>query len=321
MPRAVALALLVLLAGCGVLEGRASQPAPVGPSKPGPAWARGVSEAQRREAARLGVPVAYEEPVAGMRFVLVPGGSFTMGSPEGEEGRHGDEGPQQRVTLARFYLSVHEVTNAQYRKKEAGHDSGQVEAGGKAYRLDGPQQPVVLVDHEEAREYASWLTARSEAGQVYALPSEAQWEYACRAGTSARWSFGDRLSDLPRHGNFADRLAPALEALEEWRDDTVDDGHAVAAPVGSYPANAWGLHDMHGNVWEWCADDWHESYAGAPADGRAWIDSPRAAQRVLRGGSWSNTARSLRSAHRAVAVPSGRGDFLGFRLARAVTAQ
>jgi formylglycine-generating enzyme required for sulfatase activity/uncharacterized caspase-like protein len=269
------------------------QPAAPTPAGTEPAWARGlVSEAQRAEARRLGVPVAYEESAAQMRFVLIPGGTFMMGSAESDSSGYSDERPQHRVTVSPFYLSVYEVTSEQYRRSLRSHDSGN--------KFDGAAQPAVQVSHEDAEGYAGWLSG-GVGGRPYRLPSEAEWEHACRAGTSTRWSFGDDESRLGEHG---------------WFDGN---GGGVTHDVGQKRPNGWGLFDMHGNVWEWCADDWHDTYAGAPTDGRAWIDSPRAAQRVDRGGSWFLTAQGLRSAVRLRDGPSGRNDFLGFRLARAVT--
>jgi formylglycine-generating enzyme required for sulfatase activity len=132
----------------------------------------------------------------------------------------------------------------------------------------------------------------------YRLPSEAEWEYACRAGMRTRYSFGERERQLDEHAWYC------------------DNSERTTHPVGEKEPNGWGLHDMHGDVWEWCSDDWHDDYDGAPEDGSSWADSPRADARVLRGGSWSFSAYNCRSAYRGSGDPSDRYDSSGFRLAR-----
>jgi formylglycine-generating enzyme required for sulfatase activity len=159
-------------------------------------------------------------------------------------------------------------------------------------------RPVINVSWEDAVAYAAWLTEQT--GKPYRLPSEAEWEYACRAGTETPWSLGDQESEL---GVYA------------WYAGTAGDKtHAVAEKQ----PNPWGLHDMHGNVWEWGEDCWHNNYEGAPTDGSAWLEGygGRCGRRVLRGGSWSEEPESLRSAirHRFYAV--NRSNFIGFRLAQ-----
>ncbi len=309
-------ALLALLAVTGVVAYVLSAgPGGGAPQVVVPTWAL-VSQAQKDEAARLKVPVAYEEGETGLRFVLIPGGSFQMGSPEGEAGRDSDEGPVHRVTVPPFYLSVYETTNGQYRRFKSEHVSAPYEDGGKSYGLDGDTQPAVRVSHADAEEFAVWLSRQGGGGAAYILPTEAQWEYAARAGTTTRFSFGDRDEDLPRYGNLSDKNDPS-----SWSRTDFDDGHDVTAPVGSYRPSPWGLYDMHGNVWEWCTDDYHHDYKGAPTDGRAWIDSPRAGTRVVRGGGWHVVAQHQRSAGRFLSAPSTRNGLLGFRLARPVTAR
>ena len=146
---------------------------------------------------------------------------------------------------------------------------------------------------EEAQRYAAWAGLR--------LPSEAEWEYACRAGSRTRYYTGDTEDDLRRAGWYAENSDSKLH------------------PVGEKEPNAFGLYDMHGNVWEWVEDDWHDNYDTAPNDGRAWIDEPRGAARVVRGGGWINVALSCRASYRADDAPGARGSALGFRLARSVT--
>jgi formylglycine-generating enzyme required for sulfatase activity len=254
-----------------------------------PAWAQ-VSQAQIDEAKMRGVPVAFENDI-GMRFVLIPAGTFGMGSPEDEEGRDGDEGPSHEVTLAPFYLAVTEVTNAQYRQLRTEHHSPE--------GFDGDDQPAVMVSHDDAEAFVRWLSER-ETGAGYRLPSEAEWEYACRAGTTTRYGSGDTEADLERVGWY--------------RENSGRGSHAVRAK----PANPWGLHDMHGNVWEWCEDAWHDSYGGAPDDGSAWVDQ-NSGSRVTRGGSWDYVARAARSSSRGGGAPGFRYYSLGVRPARSVT--
>ena len=160
-------------------------------------------------------------------------------------------------------------------------------------RFNQPRQPVVGVSWENAQRYAEWAGLR--------LPSEAEWEYACRAGTQTRYYTGDTEKELDRAG---------------WYDENSGD---KLHPVGEKEPNGFGLYDMHGSVLEWVEDDWHENYDGAPEDGRAWIDEPRGAYRVIRGGSWNLNARFCRSATRDNYAPGLRDGLVGFRLARSGT--
>jgi formylglycine-generating enzyme required for sulfatase activity len=268
-------------------------PAPTLNGAPAIPWWHGLSDEQAAEAKRLGLPAAFEEPTTGMRFVLIPGGTFTMGAPESESYRSGMEGPQHEVTLSPFYLSMHETTNAQFRRFQVDHASGA--------EFSHDAKPAVFVSHSEAVEFANWLSQRGDRGtkELYGLPTEAQWEYACRAGTKTRYAFGDDLT--PDKANIAG-----------VRRGTV--------AVGTYEANHWGLHDMHGNAWEWCEDDYHGTYERAPTDGSAWIDNPRAKSRITRGGAWSDAPVDARAAIRATTEqPGSRSLDIGFRLARGVT--
>jgi formylglycine-generating enzyme required for sulfatase activity len=242
-------------------------------------------------------------------MVPLPAGSFPMGSPEGEEDRFADEGPQQNVALPEFALGQYEVTVGQFKAfvQSTGHDIGDScwewdgsqlpENKTRDWRAPGFEQtddhPVVCVSWEDAQAYAAWLT--KETNEPYRLPSEAEWEYACRAGTTTRYSWGDDppTSEL---ANFGQNVGKTTE-------------------VGAYPTNPWGLYGMHGNVWEWVEDCWNESYQGAPSDGSAWT-SGNCGRRVLRGGSWVNTPGFLRSAFRNRGSPVSRGVDVGFRVAR-----
>ncbi len=228
----------------------------------------------------------YEEPLSenlNLTMVEIPGGSFLMGSPEDEPRRLDSESPQHEVSVPSFYLGMCAVTQAQY----------EAVMGENPSRFSGANRPVELVSWNNAMEFCRRLSDRT--GREYRLPSEAEWEYACRAGTTTPFAFGETLtSDLANYrGNSTYRSEPA----GEYREGTTD--------VGSFPPNGFGLYDMHGNVWEWCADHWHENYEGAPNDGSIWSSSDESDNsfRVLRGGSWYSFPRSCRSASRNLFSP------------------
>ena len=280
-----------------------------------PGWAR-VSQDQIAEAKRYRIPVAFENDL-GMRFVLIPSGTFTMGSPNDEEGRHSDEA-QHRVTLTQpYYMAIHEVTNAQYRAMVPDHNTDRTYSSNdsKALPLGGDDQPVVDVSHDDVIAFAKWLSRRRDAstpqGTVYALPTEAQWERAARGGTAqGRFSWGNDASQAYRYGNMHDPATKKLFGLS-WDVFPKDDGHRVTAPVGSYAPNGYGLYDMLGNVWEWCAD-WYQSAYGTDATDPTGPSSGK--RRVARGGSWDSRPRFVRLADRNDDGPSGEFVNLGFRL-------
>ena len=267
-----------------------------------------------------------------LTMVRIPAGSFQMGSAEQEPGRHANEGPVHKVALAEFLIGQTPVTQAQWRavarwtpqhgerwgrelNPEPAKFQGE-EARLLAGEMNTGRRPVERVSWLEAIEFCSRLSQRT--GRNYTLPSEAQWEYACRAGTSTAYSFGAIIySDLANfRGTDASRFSsPAPDPQPLFREQTT--------PVGMFPANAWGLYDIHGNVWEWCLDSVHRSYEGGPYDGSAWED-PQALkieQRITRGGSWSMPPRYCRSAFRfpyrspsKADVPDVLYDDVGFRL-------
>lgn len=225
-------------------------------------------------------------------MVVVPAGSFMMGSLEGEEGRWDVEGPQHRVTIAEpLAIGVYEVTFAEWAACVA--DGGCDGHRPHDYRWGRGRRPVIEVSWHHAQAYVDWLSGRT--GYEYRLPSEAEWEYAARAGMDTRYWSGDEIT--PEYANFAGNV-----------DRTIEVG-SLRRP------NAFGLHDVHGNVWEWVEDCWNDSYAGAPGEGSAWR-TDACSQRVLRGGSWFNLPSSLRSAVRSGGEPGGRGIHIGFRGAR-----
>jgi formylglycine-generating enzyme required for sulfatase activity len=228
-------------------------------------------------------------------MVEIPAGKFWMGSPDKEAGRDSDEGPLREVTIKRFLLGKYEVTFAEYDKfvEATFGEKPPAEEWGRGKR------PVINVSWEMAVSYAKWLSKLT--GKRYRLPTEAEWEYAARAGTTTAFSFKGDTSKL---GEYA------------WYRENSD---GKTHPVGQKKPNAWGLYDMHGNVWEWVEDDWHGNYEGAPTDGTAWIDESRGAYRVVRGGSWDDAAHLCRSARRSDYRPDARyGNVVGFRLSRSV---
>ena len=231
----------------------------------------------------LGTGIALE-------MVVVPGGSFLMGSPKGYG--YDDERPQHHVTVAPFLMGRYPITQEQWKA---------VMESSPPYRCQGARRPVDRVSWNDAQEFCKRLSAKT--GQVYRLPSEAEWEYACRARTTTPFYCGETITtDL---ANYCGEHTYRQESKGLYRHETLD--------VGSLTPNAFGLYDMHGNLWEWCADAWHENYVGAPTDGRAW-DTGGASQRVVRGGSWHEPPDLCRSATRLKFDPSEPDDLVGFRV-------
>ena len=261
-------------------------------------------------------------------MVVLPAGFFMMGSPPSEAGHGRDEGEMRRVDIGQpFALGAHEVTRGEFGRfvDATGHVAGNSchiyarmgwkAAAGRNWRDPGFEQddshPVVCVSWQDAQAYANWLSRI--AGKPYRLPSEAEWEYAARGGSRTARYWGAGASEQCRHANGADLAAK--RRYGGWRLASCDDGHVHSAPVGSYRANAFGLHDALGNVWEWTQDCWNDDYSGAPSDGSAWQQGD-CAQRVLRGGAWLSKPPSLRAANRGKEAIEGRYINNGFRLAR-----
>ena len=264
-------------------------------------------------------------------MVRIPPGRFLMGSPTATERRwtdyDGREEPQHEVRIDYpFELGKFEVTVDEFATfvSDAKHDMGHSafiwdgeaykDSLGKGWRDPGFEQtgthPVCCVSRIDAKAYVAWLNIKlglDRRQDAYRLPSEAEWEYCCRAGTTTAFSFGATISTA--QANYDGNSAYGAGKKGECRKKTT--------PVGSFPANAFGLHDMHGNVGEWCDDAWNANYNGAPNDGSAWLTGDTAL-RVVRGGSWNDEAEDLRSASRTRVSPANRGHALGFRLARTV---
>ena len=246
-----------------------------------------------------------------LQMVYIPGGTFTMGSPESEEGRYNYEGPQHDVTVPPFFMGKYPVTQGQW-KELASRTDLKVKLDLKLepsyfkepYQdIDRWHRPVERVSWYEAVEFCERLSKLTQ--RNYRLPSEAEWEYACRAGTTTPFYFGNTIT--PELVNYDGQYVYGNAQKGEYRGETT--------PVGQFYPNAFGLYDMHGNVSEWCLDTWHNSYDGAPTDGSAWETGGHSTRRVSRGGSWSDYPRWCRSADRFnyYSVETDDIDF-GFRL-------
>jgi len=235
-----------------------------------------------------------------LTMLPIPAGSFLMGSTDDEPGRIDDEGPQHEVTLDAFRMAQTPITQAQWRTVAGWLKVERNLEPDPAY-FKGDHLPVERVSWRDAQEFCRRLSQRT--GQRYGLPSEAQWEYACRAGTATPFHCGATLT--PELANYNGNFVYGNGPKGTYREQTCE--------VASLPANSWGLHDMHGNVWEWCLDPWHGSYEGAPVDGSAWM-AGGGPIKLLRGGSWYDHPASCRSADRGNYPPGLRDDSVGFRV-------
>ena len=235
---------------------------------------------------------SYRHKQTGLEFVLIPGGSFRMGSDFGND----NEVPVHDVTVKAFMICRTEVTQSVWKKV-----MGTTPWEGKDEVEEGPDHPATYISWHDGVSFCEKTGLR--------LPTEAEWEYACRAGTSTDFYFGNAESDLCKYGNYCDQS----HIDDRWGQDKAhDDGHDKEAPVMRYKANAFGLFDMHGNVWEWCQDREHRDYSGAPTDGSSWETWGKHG-RIGRGGSWFSGARDCRSALRAGGFPGPRLYGRGFR--------
>ena len=274
-----------------------NQAALTDPNHPAITTARAELLAARQPGAKI---KTRTDNTTGMELHWVEGGCFDMGSPVTERDRGGDESAHQ-VCVKGFWIGNTEVTNSQYRRFKPGHDSGSFQGR----PLNGNQQPVVQVDWGDAGAFAEWLSWEAGTGKRFRLPTEAEWEYAARAGTVTRYHWGNDID--PRYANFSDRNDPTGASI-----GTLDDGQAVTAPVGTYQPNALGLRDMAGNVWEWTCSDYDPTYTGQ--EQRCSDQRSTEGLRVVRGGSWNNGAGDLRSAKRMPRKPSYHDATTGFRI-------
>jgi formylglycine-generating enzyme required for sulfatase activity len=266
---------------------------------PGHAFAQALTAAQE---GALKPKDVFRECDKCPEMVAVPAGSFTMGSPEAEPERTGDEGPQHAVTIGkRFAIGRYALTFDEW-------DACVAEGGCGGYAPEDQgwghgRRPVINVSWNDAQAYAAWLSRKT--GKTYRLLSEAEREYVTRAGTTTPFWWGATITTSQANYNGTDAFAGGAKG--EYRHQTL--------PVDSFAPNPFGLFQVHGNVWEWVEDCWHAGYAGAPADGSAWT-SPECNLRVVRGGSWFYAPGGLRSANRDRAKPANRYYDYGFRVAR-----
>ena len=256
------------------------------------------------------------EPVAGQRageaiqdcelcpeMVVVPAGSFTMGSPGTENGRFDNEGPQHRVTINyEFAVGIYEVSFDEWEACTRDGGCRGHRPSGSGWGLE--RRPVIDVSWDDTQAYLEWLSRTT--GEQYRLLTEAEWEYVARAGTRTARYWGESESEQCRYANGADTAVPC------------PDGYANTAPAGSFEPNAFGLYDVLGNVWEWAEDCWNDSHSNAPSDGSA-RRTGNCSVRLLRGGSWLTAPRALRSAVRGRTNAGNRHTDLGFRVARTIT--
>ncbi len=310
---------------------------------------------QKAWADHLGVPVESANSI-GMKMTLIPPGEFMMGSNSSrgdletagfvlvDTFDNSDEQPAHGVKITNpFYMGIHEVTRGQFAAfvNDTGYQTEAEKDGKGGYGLDaagnGPQKPeynwkdngmsqtdshpVVNVSWNDAVEFIKWLSKKE--GKQYRLPTEAEWEYCCRAGSETHFSSGDSLASLKGFGNVLDASYKGKYTNNDhklFQPFPFDDGFVYASPVGRFKAKMFGLHDMHGNVWEWCSD-WYgkDYYARSPLGDPAGATS--GSNRVLRGGSWGNSAWECRSAIRFDGDPSFRNFLLGFRMALSPSGQ
>jgi formylglycine-generating enzyme len=297
-----------------------------------PTQAQAAEQGKAAKASR-----ATQAPKAGNIFrdcpscpemVVIPSGSFDMGSPGSEAGRDKDEGPVHRVNVATFALGKTEITRGQFAAfvNKTNYSTGDkcwTFEGGKFEERSGnwsklgysqdDKHPVACINWNDAKAYAEWMSRMT--GKQYRLPTEAEWEYSARGNTSTARYWGDNPDEACGYANAADKTAQTqILKASSWSVHNCMDGFAYTAPVGSFKTNAFGLNDMLGNVWEWTEDSYHHNYNGAPTDGSAWQGD--GAERVLRGGSWNNGPRDVRAAVRDRNKPAHRFSIFGFRLAR-----
>lgn len=237
-----------------------------------------------------------------LEMVAVAPGKFWMGASPLESQAKRHEFPRHRVTLSSFLISKYPITQAQW-ATVAALPKVRRDLNPEPSHFQGEEHPVESVSWLEAVEFCDRLS--QDTGRRYQLPSEAQWEYACRAGTQTPFHTGKTITN--KLADYVSTYTYQAETAGNYRQATM--------PVGRLGANAFGLHDLHGLVWEWCADNWHPSYQGAPTDGRAWIEARYLPMRTLRGGSWLDAPAQIRSASRSGYLETALNRTIGFRVA------
>jgi formylglycine-generating enzyme required for sulfatase activity len=237
-----------------------------------------------------------------LRMMQIPAGEFLMGSPDNEPERSQRESPQHRVAVPSFFMAKYPVTQAQWRIVAA-MPPEERELDLDPSNFKGDTRPVEQVSWFDAIEFCARLSKHTK--RQYRLPTEAEWEYACRAGTTTPFHFGETISTELANYNGS-TYADGPTGKSRGKTTSVDYFNV---------ANAWGLCDMHGNVWEWCEDHWHDNYNGAPDDRIPWLTEDVRAAHILRGGSWSYSPWGCRSAYCSFNSPTARLSHIGFRLA------
>ena len=237
-----------------------------------------------------------------LEMVAIPEGTFLMGSPQDEKDSYDDERPQHEVNVRPFFMGKYPITQTQWRVVAATAKID-IDLETNPSEFKGDELPVESVNWYQATEFCKRLSRETK--REYRLPSEAEWEYACRAGTTTPFYFGETITG--ELANYDAGYTYADEPKGEYREETT--------PVGQFPPNAFGLYDMHGNVWEWCADTWHDNYDGAPTDGSVWIENGNNNRSPLRGGSWYSYPNFCRSACRGYYYRRvDRDYYFGFRV-------
>ncbi len=283
--------------------------------------------------------VDFVENSIGMKLVRLPTGEFLMGAPESDTEARPDEKPQHLVKIEHpFEIGMHEVTVGQFRRfVEAARFKTLAEKDGGGYAYDAATKrlslhaagtwkytgfdqtddhPVINICWHDAVAFCDWLSKAE--GQTYRLPTEAEWEYACRAGTTTPWSAGAEFDDMQGFGNICDAQLKAAYPFAKWSVEW-SDGYAFTAPVGRFRPNAFGLYDMHGNVFEWCSDTWMlKDYAGKTIDDPD--EKPEKGSRIVRGGSYLSLTTFTRSTDRVGLVDKMRNCIVGFRVVRSPAA-
>ncbi len=249
-----------------------------------------------------------------INMVLILGGTFQMGLPETELDRLDRldrESPQHEVTVPSFFMSEFLIAEAHWRVVAELMPRIDIDLAASPSHFKGKgDRPIENVSWFEAVEFCKRLSKHSN--RTYRLPSEAEWEYACRAGTTTPFNYGETIStDL---ANYRGTDNKAYGWLGSYGKGAKGIYRKETTPVGTFPPNAFGVYDMHGNVWEWCQDHWHNNYDGAPTDGSAWVDKKKDDPRIVRGGSWDTHPHNCRSATRLDLTPGDRDHYSGFRV-------
>jgi formylglycine-generating enzyme required for sulfatase activity len=294
-----------------------------------PYWMLWIAQAHAAEPDKSSKSVSTFHDCKGCpEMLVIRAGRFDMGSPATEVDRERNEGPVHRVKVAAFALGRTEITRGQFATfvKNTGYKAADqcwtLEGStfrvrsGRYWRdlgfLQDDKHPAACISWNDASAYAKWLSGKT--GKHYRLPTEAEWEYAARGNTVTSRYWGDDPSEACAYSNGADKSSAALVGASSWSAHDCVDGYPNTAPVASFKPNRFGVYDMLGNVWEWTADSYHDSYNGAPSTGKVWQD--KNAKYVLRGGSWNSGPERVRAAKRGRDKASTRFSNIGFRVAR-----